>query len=150
MNTDERAGQAADAPAELEAYHALQGYTLALGDFAFVHQHVVDAWAAQHADEATKPIGLTFALIGLYLHLEKGLSGRQVQRIHMQLGRRKETWPSFALPRERGAVTAIQVMAAPEGPARERAIDAWCGSVWEAFGESRQAVVELLTRYGIV
>ena len=57
---------------EQDAYDRLQCYTLAHGDPAFLHQHIVDAWAAQHADDRTKPIGLTFALVGLYLHLEKG------------------------------------------------------------------------------
>jgi hypothetical protein len=50
--------------AEQDAYDELQCYTLAHPDPAFLHQHVVDAWAAQHADERTKPIGLTFVLIG--------------------------------------------------------------------------------------
>src|SRR6266480_1424634 len=100
---------------EQDAYHELAAYTLTHGDLTFIHQHVVDAWMAQHADEGTKPIGLTFALVGLYLHLEQGFSGRQVQRAHMQMGRQKRPWPRFALPAQRGAVTAIDVMAAPEG-----------------------------------
>ena len=49
------------------AYHELCYYTLTLGDPAFIHQHVVDAFAAQQADEQTKPIKVTFALVGLYL-----------------------------------------------------------------------------------
>ncbi|HEV8132533.1 MAG TPA: DUF5946 family protein [Acidobacteriota bacterium] len=136
-------------PSEQEAYEELQCYTLAKGDPAFLHQHVVDAWAAQHADERTKPIALTFALVGLYLHLEKGFSGRQVQRVHMLLARRKQTWPSFALPRERGEVTTIQVMATLGGPERDQAIDAWCASVWKAFRESHSRVAELLEQHGI-
>ena len=76
------------------AYEELQCYTLGHGDPGFIHQHVVDAWAAQHADEQTKPIGLTFALIGLYLHVERGFSGRQVQRVHMILSQYERTWPS--------------------------------------------------------
>ena len=72
----------------------------------------------------TKPIGLAFALIGLYLHVERGMSGRDVQRVHMQLGRRKQPWPAFALPHHRGAMTAADVMAAAPGPERDRAIDA--------------------------
>ena len=47
-------------------------------DPAFIHQHVMDAWAVQTADELTKPIQLTFALVGLYLHVEMAFSGRQV------------------------------------------------------------------------
>ena len=49
---------------EKDAYDELQGYALGLGDERFVHQHVVDAWMAQHADERTRPISLTFALVG--------------------------------------------------------------------------------------
>jgi hypothetical protein len=42
---------------EQQAYDELQCYTLGHSDPGFIHQHVVDAWAAQHADERTKPIG---------------------------------------------------------------------------------------------
>jgi hypothetical protein len=34
-------------------------------DPSFIHQYVVDAFAAQQADEQTKPMKLTFALVGL-------------------------------------------------------------------------------------
>ncbi|MEJ2341822.1 MAG: DUF5946 family protein [Gemmatimonadales bacterium] len=138
------------APSESDVYDELQCYALAHGDPAFVHQHVVDAWTAQRADEHTKPIALTFALIGLYLHVEKSFSGRQVQQVHMALAQHKRDWPSFALPHERGSVTASQVMAAPAGPERDRAIDTWCASVWDAFLESREAIAELLERDRIV
>ncbi len=135
---------------ERKAYDELQCYTLGHGGPMFIHQHVVDAWAAQHADERTKPIGLAFALIGLYLHVERGFSGRQVQQVHMKLGRRKQAWPSFPLPSERGSVTAIQVMAVPAGPERDKAIDSWCASVWETFNDSHRAVAELLKHHGIL
>lgn len=138
------------AAADRAAYDELQCYTLAHRDAAFIHQHVVDAWAAQHASETTKPIGLTFALIGLYLHIERGLSGRQVQRMHMALSKRRRKWPSFVLPRNRGSRTASWVMAAPAGAERDRAIDAWCASVWDAFSDSHVAVVELLRENGII
>ena len=143
------AGSAAAVPSEEDAYDELQYYTLARGDPAFIHQHVVDGWAAQHADERTKPITLTFALVGLYLRVGRRFSGRQVQRVHMTLARQKRSWPSFALPQERGSVTASQVVAAPPGPERDQAIDAWCASVWDAFRDSHQAVAELLERHGI-
>lgn len=139
------------APREGEdAFHELCGYTIAHRDPAFIHQHVVDAFAAQHADEQTKPIALTFALVGLYLHLEAGRTGKQVQRVHMQLARRKHQWPSFPLPANRGKITAASVLAVPAGPARDRAIDAWCASVWEAYRESHSAVADLLHRHGIL
>lgn len=136
-------------PAEHSAYVELQAHTLGLRDPAFVHQHVVDAWAAQHADRDTRPIGLTFALVGLYLHVEKGRSGREVQQVHMQLSRRRRDWPSFPLPVDRGTLTAADVLASPAGPGRVQAIDAWCASVWAAFAETRPAVEDLLRQHGV-
>ena len=137
-------GRAADEA----AYAELQCYTLARGDETFIHQHVVGAWAAQHADAHTKPIALTFALAGLYLHIVKGRSGRQVQRAHMALARHKTAWPSFALPRGRGVVTVREVIAVPAGPERDHAIDAWCASVWDTYRDSHSAVADLLRQHG--
>ncbi len=137
-------------PAEERAYEELQAYTLTHGDPAFLHQHVVDAWTAQHAHEETKPVALTFALVGLHLHLERGFTGRQVQRVHMILARRRHDWPGFPLPSDRGSVTVRDVMAAPPGPERDRAVDTWCASVWEAYRESHEAVARLLEQHGIV
>jgi hypothetical protein len=104
---------------------------------------VVDAFAAQTAHAQTKPIALTFAQVGLYLHVEKQLTGRQVRRMHMRLGRRKRAWPTFELPGDRGPMTAADVIAAPAGPARDGAIDVWCRSVWEAYRESHRKVADL-------
>ena len=134
---------------EEDAYQQLQFYTLSLRDPAFIHQHVVDAWTAQHADESTKPIALTFSLVGLYLHCEREFNGRQVQRVHMILAPRTRDWPTFTPPRERGSITALDVMAAPAGPDRDRAINRWCATVWAAFGGVHQEVARLLERHGI-
>lgn len=134
---------------EQHAYDELQAYTLTKGDVQFIHQHVVDAWAAQHADAHTKPIGLTFALVGLYLHLERGFSGREVQHAHMKLAKHGRDWPSFPFPHNRGPISAVDVMAAPAGAERDQAIHDWCAAVWGAFRESHQAVPELLSRYGL-
>ena len=136
--------------AEQDAYNELCFYTLAHQDPAFIHQHVVDAFAAQTADGNTKPIKITFALVGLYLHVEKQFSGRQVQLAHMKLGREKETWPTFQLPKERGAVSVTDVLAAPAGPERDRMIHRWCSSVWEAYRDNRQVIADLLGRHKII
>jgi hypothetical protein len=132
-----------------DAYYELSCYTLAHGHPSFIHQHVVDAFAAQEADENTKPIALTFALAGLYLHAEKGLSGRQVQLAHMKMAQRKRRWPAFSLPLDRGTITAADVLKASGGVERDTAIDAWCASVWEAFRGNREVVVRLLADYGL-
>ena len=138
-------------PPDLDAYHELSAYTLGHPDpVAFIHQHVVDAYAAQHADAQSKAIGVTFALVGLYLHLERGFTGRQVQRAHMQMARQKRQWPAFDLPAARGSITAIDVMAAAAGTARDRAIDEWCRSVWDSFAGCRPPVEALLREYQIV
>ena len=129
---------------ERAAYDELCLYTMARGDATFIHQHVVDAFIVQHADASTKPIGLTFGLLGLYLKLERGCTGRQVQLMHMALARRKREWPRFVLPNERGAMTAIDVMRTPPGSERDRAIDAWCAAVWAPWQGSRDVLAKLL------
>lgn len=132
-----------------DIYHALCCYTLERGDAAFTHQHVVDAFTAQHADAQTSPRALTFALVGLYLHVQMGLSGKQVQQAHMVLARKKIAWPAFPLPEDRGRMTVADVMGARPGALRDEAIQRWCASVWEAFGANRQTVAALLRRNGI-
>jgi hypothetical protein len=136
---------------EKHAYDELCAWTLSLHDSEFIHQHVVDAFAAQHAEERTKPIAITFALVGLYLHLERGFTGKRVQQAHMELAKRKGEWPRFPLPAVRGTLTAIEVIAVPAGSERVQAIDAWCASVWASYrGDSSGAVADLLQGRGIV
>lgn len=133
---------------EQDAYDELRCYTLAHPDPAFIHQHAVDAFTAQHANDQTKTIALTFALVGLYLFVERRFSGRQVQRVHTELANNKQAWPVFVLPQRRGLMTAIDVVAMPVGIQRDQAIAAWCATVWEAFHDSRGVVIELLRRRG--
>lgn len=133
-----------------EAYDELCAYTLSRRDAAFIHQHVVDAYAAQTADPHTKPITLAFALIGLLLRVERRLTGRRVQQIHQRLTMRRRAWPRFPLPANRGAMTAADVLRVTPGPERDVAIDHWCASVWAAYQESHEAVTALLRRSGIL
>ena len=126
------------------AFEELSFYTLAHGDPAFLHQHIVDAFAAQHATDADKPIRLAFALVGLYLHVEKKSTGRQVQLVHMQLGRRRQAWPTFALPKQRGAIGIGDVLAAAPGPKRDAMIHRWCEAAWSAFKDQQAAIEALL------
>ena len=65
------------------AYDEVYAYTM--GRPGFILQHVVDAFAVQTANDDSRPIGVVFGLVGLYLHVEKQFSGRQVQ---------KHTWSS--------------------------------------------------------
>jgi hypothetical protein len=131
-------------------YNELCYYTLAQDNSSFIHQHVVDAFAAQTADENDKPIRLTFALVGLYLNVEKKFNGKQVQLAHMKLGQVKKHWPIFSLPKDRGAVTVTNVIATPAGHERDEMIHRWCVSVWGAYCENRQAVSSLLSKHKII
>src|SRR5580700_1652061 len=90
-------------------------YVYSMGRPGFILQHVVDAFAVQTSNNERKPIGVVFGLVGLYLHLEKQFSGRQVQRVHMQLGRARREWPPIHLPEERGAITVADVLTASAG-----------------------------------
>ncbi len=109
----------------------------------FIHQHVVDAYKAQTADENTKPIGLIFSLIGLYLYLEKNYTGRQVQLAHMKLANNKKVWPKIELPKDRGQITITDVLKAEPGEARDLMIKEWCRSVWAAYKTSHETIAAL-------
>jgi len=130
-----------------DLYNELTYYTLAHGDPSFIHQHVVDAYAAQTAGARTKPIALFFALIGLYLYIEKGFTGRQVQRAHMALAGRRKPWPRFTPPAERGRLSVADVVATPPGSERDVRIHEWCAEVWSAWktwNGTRDQVIEHL------
>jgi Family of unknown function (DUF5946) len=134
-------------PSEQDLFNELSYYTLSHHDPRFIHQHVVDAYAAQHADEQTKPVSVVFSLVGLYLFLEKGFTGRQVQQMHMRLARRRTQWPRLPLPSgPRGAVSVAEVMAAPPGPARDAMVRTWCESVWKTWQNNRLQILTLLKR----
>jgi hypothetical protein len=102
-----------------ELYNELAYYTLAHPAPTFIHQHVVDAYAAQHATETTKPITIVFALVGLYLYLEKNYSGKQVQKAHMQLAKRRKAWTRPDLPAEFGSVVISDVVSVSAGEPRD-------------------------------
>ena len=129
------------------AYDEVYAYTM--GRNGFILQHVVDASAVQTADAASRPIGVVFSLVGLYLYVEKQFSGRQVQKAHVALGRRKREWPKLVLPEDRGKMTVEDVLAASAGPERDRAIEEWCRSVWSACAGNRPAIIALLAEYQI-
>ncbi len=123
-----------------EAYDQLSYYTLAHKSPEFIHQYIVDAFAAQTADEHTKPIKVAFALMGLYLHLKKGFTGKEVQLAHMQVGKTKKVWPTFHLPKNRGEITVFDVLATPGGVTRDEAIERWMSDVWESWAASHTQV----------
>lgn len=123
-----------------DAYNELSLYTLAHASPEFIHQYIVDAYAAQHADADSKPVYLAFALAGLYLHNEKGCSGKEVQNAHRELAKHKERLPHFTAPEYRGDMTVHDVLKVAPGAERDQAIREWSASVWRAYEKSRTQV----------
>jgi Family of unknown function (DUF5946) len=126
----------------------MSAYTLMHGGAEFIHQHLVDAWAAQQAAPSKSNIALAFSLIGLYLAVEKGFTGRQVQLAHMQLGKTKRIWPWFDPPLEEPRFTILDVARAKAGPDRDAAIKEWAAAVWDTWTHAhdwtRRICAELL------
>ena len=133
-----------------EAYQKLCEYTLSKQDAEFIHQLFIDAHTAQTASKADKPIGLVFALVGLCLHIEFGFDGRQVQKAHMLLARRKHDLPKITIPDDRGETYATRILAIGAGTERDAAIHQWTKDVWAMFAESeRQKIRDYLANHQI-
>jgi len=129
---------------EQEMFYKLSCYTQTHPDPSFIHQYAVDAFAAQYAEGNTKPITLAFALIGLYLYIEKGFTGREVQIAHVKLAKHRKEWPEFDLPAFRGDITLYDVLNAPRGPERDEMIHKWCVSVWDTYSDNHKKVAGLV------
>ncbi len=129
-------------------YDELSAFTLSIGDMGFIHQLVVDAYAAQHSGPNVKPITTSFALIGLYLTFERGFTGKQVQKAHMVLARVHRQWPRFDPPAEKGGtLTVLDVL---NGLAEEnyyKQIRAWGKSVWLSWRPQHGKIGKLVKTY---
>ncbi len=125
----------------LDLYYELTYYTLEHPDkIYFIHQHIVDCYTAQNADDNTKPIAITFALVGLYLYIEKDYSGRQVQVAHVQLSKYNKVFPPVKPPKQKGEITILEVLETPPGKERDFMIKKWCTSVWQAYKEYHDTI----------
>jgi hypothetical protein len=125
----------------------LSYYTLAHGHPRFIHQHLVDAYGAQHVRPSNSTIGAAFALAGLYLAVERHFTGRQVQKMHMLMARTSKHWPRFNPPADVGPLTVADVMAAEAGPQRDEKLMGWCVSVWSAWSAEHGRVREMVDRF---
>jgi hypothetical protein len=132
-----------DREREREQFDELCFYTLGHGDPGFIHQLAVDAYTAQHAHEGTKTIAIVFALIGLYLHVEQGFTGKQVQRAHMQLARRRREWARPELPSGMAPLRVGDVVRAAPGQERDAMIQRWCEAVWAEWQGARAQIVAM-------
>jgi hypothetical protein len=130
-----------------EQYNELAYYTLALKDDYFIHQHIVDAYTVQSASIYTKPISLTFGLVGLYLLIEKGFTGKQIQNFHTLMSKHKMQWPTFSLPENRSFINVEMVLKANEGDERSKLIIEWCKNVWHMWQDSHNELKKVVDYY---
>jgi len=123
----------------------LSSYTLLLHDEEFIHQLVVDTYAASHWKPGMKSIMLSFALIGLYLVCEQGYTGKEVQRMHMKLAKEKKSYPVLPLPYATATLTVKDVLAVPV-ESRPGMIYEWTQSVWGIWRDQVEEIASLLDR----
>jgi hypothetical protein len=106
----------------------------------------VDAWQLQHAVLSKSNIGIAFSLIGLYLAIEKGRTGRQAQLAHMELAGQKKLWGDFEIPPIRAALTVADVLRADSGPARDARLMEWAAAVWASWSHAHGWTAETCAR----
>ena len=133
----------------LQVFSDLQCYTVTKQDPAFIHQHVVDAYEAQHAGGATRNITVAFGLIGLYLALEKGYTGRQVQMAHLSIAKTRKDWTRPGPPDQPAFLTVMDVLRAGTDAEKDAIIRRWMNAVWERWAHQhawiRKTTDELLS-----
>ncbi len=127
-----------------QAYDELSLYTLASRDPYFIHQCIVDAYAAQHADDNPKPIKNAFALAGLYLMLEKEYTGKQVQDAHVRMSNHRKDWPHFSTPAKKATLTVHDALKTPPGSERDAMIRKWCAEVWSIWEGDHARVADMV------
>ena len=132
-----------------EEFHQLSFYTLAHPDADyFIHQHIVDVYHVQTANSQTKEITFVFSLLGLYLFLEKGYTGKQVQLIHMKIAKKKpKTWPTLSIPEKKADLNITDVLEKKEGKERDDTIKDWCVAVWNIHSENQTSIREFTDPY---
>lgn len=126
-----------------ELYNQLAFYTLSHKGKDFIHQHIVDAYTIQAANENTKPIAIFYALAGIYLHVEKNYTGKEVQLAHMEMSKKSKIFPTITLPENRGAITISDIINLDNPEERDIAIHKWCESIWQAFSAQHKVIIEL-------
>ena len=138
-----------------QLYGEVQGYALRHPELVRdLHQLSVDTYAAQHAPRdpggGPPPIGVAYALVGLYLALDRGRSGLEVRAAHQRMGRPDATWPRLPAPASTGSMTVFDVAAAgamaDSSAGHGRALRAWAADVWLAWSAEHAAVDDLAGR----
>jgi hypothetical protein len=138
-----------------QLYGEVQGFALnhleLVRDF---HQLAVDAYFGQHDPREVgsdlPPISVAYALVGLHLALDRGLSGREVRAAHQRMGKPDPSWPRLLTPERTGAMTVFDVAAAGamvgSVAGHAEAVRAWAAAVWQAWAAQHATVAALADR----
>jgi hypothetical protein len=138
-----------------QVYGEVQGFALNhLELVRDLQQLTVDAYAAQHAPREVggdvPPISVAYALVGLHLALDRGLSGREVRAAHQRMGRPDPSWTRLPTPTRTGAMTVFDVATAGamvgSVAGHAQAVRAWAAAVWQAWTVQQARVAALARR----
>jgi len=128
-----------------ELYGELSSYTLAEADDEFIHQYIVDAYGAQHSGGITKDITTIYALIGLCLMTDHGLTGKQIQKVHMRMPKKK--WEKLGAPTDYRWMTIRDVLQAKSPSERRVLIRQWAISVWNGWRKYHDYIGNIANKY---
>lgn len=126
-----------------ELYGELTASNMERTDPFFFHQLCVDAYGAQHSGGPVKPVTTVFALVGLHLTVERGFTGRQVQKAHMDLAKKAGPgfdWPRLEPPAQKWDMTVSDVWNAKSGEKGQERIKIWAESVWKSWAAQHDRV----------
>ncbi len=128
---------------DIKLYHDLTIYSLSHQGKNFIHQYVVDSFTAQNATVNTSAIAVFYALAGLYLHVEKGFNGKQVQEAHLKFSKQTKNYPTINLPAFRGELNIRNIAVSEPGIERDQAIENWAKCVWDCYQNEREKIITL-------
>jgi hypothetical protein len=130
-----------------QLHNELTAYFMLNPDITFSAQHAVDAYGAQHSGGVTKTITTAYSLIGLYLAVEHGYTGRQVQLAHMELAKKKIQWPSLDLPTKHYSISVADVLKSEEGSYRIEMLMKWATHIWDTWERHHEWTRSICANY---
>ncbi|MFO7289894.1 MAG: DUF5946 family protein [Bacillota bacterium] len=133
-----------------ELYGELTANNMEEMDPFFHHQLCVDAHGAQHSGGPVKPITTVFAPVGLYLAVERGFYGRQVQIAHMKLAKKAgkgAEWTRLEPPERPGDSAVLDVMKGEPGRGRKEMIQKWAKAVWRSWAHQHDRIRTLCEKW---
>lgn len=112
-------------------------------EYMKAHRMTVDAYAAQHPGRPERRTiqSIHVHLAGLYLTLEKQLSGSFVRKVIGQVAEAGDL-PWLQPPASLGSITILDVFEATNPDEHETLVRQWARSVWKAWEAHHGAVIQ--------